>query len=319
MYVSIIIKKLLILSIISIFTGSSILPITNKLRKKSQNIVNSDKNKTSNSDSTINYIDEKINISFQINILKNAISKNNFIFKESNVMFKHTIYHIGIQKKYLRNKIKLCNLSIIHELNILYNIKKILNNHPYDYLSILQNRNYILPNSYFTNNNKGINVLNNVETCNYKIINLNTDFNSISYNAEESIVGFESITSLISNTKSIIFSKIHFYYGNITYFSGYLNNLTTINQFTNLNKLSGNNNLDKNNEFINKPDIYYKKKSMNCKNDLSKISSNSNNKIHKSYVIFTPLFIGAGIIVVFFAQNCDQEKPILKNLLKECL
>ena len=294
------IKHILIIGIVSLLTSGIIL---------SSNwgyfIKNNDRNNTELSSYQINtknfYTNYKHNeesIIFQINILKRAISKNNFMYHNYNKVFKHNINYIRSQKNNIKNKISIANLSIKHEIDILSNMKNIIHNHPYNYLKFYQLKNYILPEIVSQSNNKVIPVIEHIETYNSKTNKSNISVSNISYQTEEDIVGIKNISSVISGANKLIFSKINFDYNNIFYYSNYSNNLTTLNEFKSKYDHLNNDKPATINKFITNNN---KNSSHSFKDGLS--FSFTKNKIinyiqNKPYVVAAPAagLLGLGII-----------------------
>ena len=179
------------------------------------------------------YRTQRSNIIFQINILNRAISKNNIMYQKYNQIFKNNISYIRLQRSIIKNRIQIADSSIKYELNILNNMKTIINNHPYNYLKFFQNKNYIIPQIVSQNRIKSAPLLTNIKTSIKNISNSNVSFKNISYQSEEAGIGIGAITSALSASKTLIFSKENFNYNNIYYFSNTLNNLSTVDKITN--------------------------------------------------------------------------------------
>ena len=176
------------------------------------------------------YSQEENSIMFQINVLKSAIKKNNIMYQQYNNIFKHNINYIHIQRNMIRNRINVANSSIKHEIDILNNMENIVYNHPYNYLKFFQGKNYTLPQIVSQIQINHSYSLNNIKTYTQNINNSNTSVKNISYQSEEAMIGIGAITSIASASKTLIFSKVHFDYGSVYYFSSNLNNLSTNDQ-----------------------------------------------------------------------------------------
>ena len=173
------------------------------------------------------YSQEESSIMFQINVLNSAISRNNIMYQQYNNVFKHNINYVRIQRNTIRNRINVANSSIKHEIDILNNMKNIVYNHPYNYLKFFQSKNYTLPQIVSQKQINHSYSLNNIKTYTQNINNSNTSVKNISYQSEEATIGIGAITSITSASKTLIFSKVHFNYGSVYYFSSNLNNLST--------------------------------------------------------------------------------------------
>ena len=308
-------QKLLIFGIISIFAASIIISKKNNISIKINNNNNTIANKSNDYNFYANYKTEIENIYSQINVLKKAIIDNNLALTNYRKIFNYNIHYSYGQKKSIKDKVNILNLSITHELDILYNIRNIINNHPYNYLEIVKNYNYSLPSLYLHNINKITNSLNNIETYSKNINKMNTNINSISYQSEEIFIGIKSVKSIVSDSKSLIFSKINFKYKDFYYFSNYSNTLKYSNYFNNKHNFkNNNNNLIEKNHYINKLKINYTKNSIYTRNYLTQIIKNKNSIIKKSYIIAIPSFFGVGILVVIF--GIDRMLRITKILEK---
>ena len=264
------------------------------------------------------YSNETDNIIFQINVLKSAINKNNFMYQNYNKVFKHNISYVQKQRNSMNSKINIANSSIKHEIDILSNMKKIIHNHPYNYLKFFQDKNYTLPEIVSQNNKNINNSLSNIETYTSKINNSNTSISKISYQSEEAAIGIGAITSLISGSNKLIFSKVNFNYNNIFYFSKYSNNLTTLNQFISTHKPSIAQNSAKTNQFIKNNDS----NSNNSSSNNLTFSFTQNTIIdyikNKPYVVAAPLaglatigIIGAVVGVVIYKY-----KKMISNVVR---
>ena len=271
------IKHILIIGIISLITTGIVLS-----SKWNYFIKNHDTNNTSvtsyqintSKNSLVNYYQEEANITFQINVLKSAVSRNNIMYKQYNNIFKHNINYVHTQKNIIKNKIKTANSSIKHELDILDYMKLIIHNHPYNYLKFFQDNNYIIPQINYQNK---INISHSFENIKSNIHNIylsNVSVKNISYNSEEAVIGFGAITSLISDSKKLLVMKVHFDYNQVFYFSKLSNNLTTSDK--NLKKYNSVklNNKPYQNKFITK--------SQSINKDNPKSNDNDANKINKT-------------------------------------
>ena len=213
----------------------------------------------------VNYFKEEANIQIQINILNGAIKKNSLIYKQYNDVFKNNINYIHTQRNNIINKIRNANYSINHEIDILNNMKIIINNHPYDYLTIFQSKNYVIPVITRQKTINNYSIFNDIKTKEHNINNTNKTIKNISYQSEEATVGIGAISSIMSSLKTLIFSKKHFNYNSVYYYSSKLNNLLTIN---NSNQIGN--------------------KMLNITNSNIKINDHNNiNKIYKNTLLFS--------------------------------
>ena len=139
--------QMLIIGIISLVATGTILSSNWKhfiKNSKNKNIIHTSYQINSSSSVYDKYESERTNIMFQINILKSAIKRNNIMYQQYNTIFKNNISYVKLQKSSIEEKIGIANSSIIHELNILENMKTILRNHPFNYMTIFENKNYTL-------------------------------------------------------------------------------------------------------------------------------------------------------------------------------
>ena len=173
------------------------------------------------------YLKEESTIIFQINILKSAIKKNNIMYHQYNNIFKHNVNYIHTLKNSIQNKINASNYSILQEISILNSMKTILNNHPYNYLKFFKSRNYFLPETVSQSKINSLPSLFNIKTKEQKIYKTNINVKNISYESEETVIGIGAISSIVSSSKKLIFSKINFNYSNIYYFSNKTDSLST--------------------------------------------------------------------------------------------
>ena len=238
---------------------------------------------------TDNYNEEVHSIVFQINILKSAIKRNNFMYKSYSKVFAHNISYIKNQKNSTKNRISIANSSIKHEIDILSSMNNIILNHPYNYLKFFQSKNYTLPEIVSQSNRNVSSSLDSIETYTSATNKLNPTVSNISYQSEEAVIGIGSISSLITGAKTLIFSKVNYNYNNIYYFSTYTDNLTTLNQFKNTYTSSNSQNIVKNNQFIENNNT----NSSNQTNNNLTFSILHNNVIdyikNKPYVVAAPL------------------------------
>ena len=177
-----------------------------------------------------NYNEEVHSIVFQINVLKQAIGENNILFHKYNNIFKHNINYIRIQKSKIKNKIKIANSSITHELDILDNMKLIISAHPYNYLKFFQHKNYTLPEIISQKETRNYYNSDNIKINNQNIKQSDVSIKNISYQSEEALLGINSMSSIATSSKTLLFSKNSFDYSNIYYFSNKSNNLSTMNK-----------------------------------------------------------------------------------------
>ena len=97
---------------------------------------------------------------------------------------------------------------------------------------------------------------------------MNATVESISYQSEESTFGIKASSSIISSTKTLIFSKIHFNYNELYYFSNTLNNLSTFEEDIKNSSLTKASNSTKINKFI---------RNLNTENGKKQKTNNINN------------------------------------------
>ena len=239
-------------------------------------IHNNDQNNTSLSSYQIttsnnykNYGNESQNIIFQINILKSAVEKNNFMYQKYNNVFEHNINYTRMQKSSIKNKIDQANLSIKHELDILNTMRNIIHNHPYNYLKFFQSNNYTIPKIVYQANSLITSSINNIETYTSNKKESDSNVNSIAYQSEEATIGIGGISSLILGSNKLIFSKTNFNYNNIFYFSDNSNSLTTLNEFKNTLNQTTSKDTTTQNQFINSGKINKDIKKVGKNNTLS--------------------------------------------------
>ena len=290
-------KHILIIGIISLLASGIILS-----SNWSYFIRNNDSNNTALNSYQIktntfntNYSEVKGSIIFQINILKSAISRNNFMYKSHNSIFKHNIDYTKVQKNKIQNKISIANSSIKREIDILNNMKNIIQNHPFNYLKFFQKLNYNLPSIVMKKNKNISSVISNIETYTSNIKRTTTDISNISYNSEEGLIGVKNIYSLMSDSKKLIFSKINFNYNSIFYFSKSLNNLTTLNKIGNTSNFLRSKNLNTSSKFIKTNNIIINDKTKKTTNPTSK-KTNIVNYMKKEWYIFVPPLALLGLI-----------------------
>ena len=180
------------------------------------------------SDIYTKYNQEASDISFQINVLRSSISKNNIMKQQYDNVFKHNISYNHLQKNTIRNKIRIANYTISHELDVLNTMRNIIHSHPYNYLKFFREKNYTIPeivSPKILNTSKSA---NDIKTNTNNINNSNISTNSITYQSEEAAIGIHAISSIISCSKMLIFSKVNFNYNSIYYFSSNLNKISTV-------------------------------------------------------------------------------------------
>ena len=287
--------------------------LNNEIKKntyKNNNTINSDSTK-GNDSSNLNYISEINNIVFQLNILKNAITWNNSVINNYKKMFICNINYKSKQKNIIDDKINNANLTILNEENILYNMKNIIIRHPYNYLKILENHNYVLPKISLNKKNKYLVTASNMQTYSYKIINSNININNISYHSEESFIGIKNITSLISCSKKLFFSRININYNNIFYFSNYLKNLST---YKNIKTNLKNNCVSTNSKYINNNKVYSQIKSRNTNNVLSNEIKSTKFKLNKLYEILLPFgILGLFTTIIIIGTKKDRLQKLISK------
>ena len=256
------------------------------------------------------YSDKVRNVLFQISVLKMVITKNNSFLHNYEKVFKNNIHSFSNLNNKIGKKINIANKSIMNELVILYNIKNIIEEHPYNYLEILQNHKYYIPYISCKNNHYNNTTLNSIKTKTNEIIRKDTNINSISYQSEESLIGAGSISSFLSCTKTLIFSKVQTNFINVIYFSKYLNNLSTFNTFNNTNNSIINSHIINEDNFTDILETSNNKNISFFRNDLSKRTSTGNYIERKSYVIGLPLLAVAGIIIIIMTGGRRKSTPI---------
>ena len=234
-------KQILIIGIISVLTTGIILSSNwsyfvknnnNKSQVLSSYHINADTNPY------LRYSQVEDNIMFQINVLNSAVNKNNIMYKQYSNVFKNNMSYARLQKSVIKNRVNVANSSIKHELDVLNNMKTIIKNHPYNYLKFFQGKNYILPTIMSQKVIDASYSLSNIETYTQNINNSDTSLKNISYQSEEAAIGIGAITSVVSASKSLIFSKVHFDYNSLYYFSNETNSLSTEDKTTTNIKLA---------------------------------------------------------------------------------
>ena len=190
----------------------------------------------------IKYKQVNSNIMFQISILKSAVIQNNIMYQNYNNVFKHNISYVRLQRNSIKNKVSIANSSITHEIDILNSMKTIMANHPYNYLKFFQRKNYSLSQIISHKISSQNYQLENIQTHSNNINKSNVSVDNISYQSEEAAIGIGAVSSVVSSSKSLIFSKVHFNYNKLYFFSNRINNLSTvndgINNISNKNKLT---------------------------------------------------------------------------------
>ena len=295
-------KRIIISGLLLLF-ASNFIYAHNKHSHINRNIIKIPSYKTNNSH-LYNHNTENRKILSQINVLKGAAVRNNFILNSYNKILSH---NLNYQKNTLYKRIKSANLSINTEIKILWNMENIININPFNYLKKFRRNNYYIPEiSYITNKNKFA-TTNDIKIFNSKIKSSRPYLNSIFYNSEESLVGIKGIGSLISDSKLLIFSKYNFINSHIYYFSKHFNILTTYNKYANSSNYDDKNKLISNNKFIKKLKSKSRNIYMYSKSDLSNKSichNNNNNNINKKvYISFSALLLVAGIIIVILGKE----------------
>ena len=186
-------KRIVVSGLILLF-ASNFMYAYNKHSHKDRNNIKNQNNNINNSP-IYNHNTENEMISSQINVLKITILRNNYILSRCNKILSH---NINYQKNTLYKRIKFANLSIDAEINILNNMKNIINIHPFNYLENFRKNNYYTPEiSSITDQNKFAST-SNINISNSKIKSTSPCLNSILYNSEEVFVGIKSISSIIS-------------------------------------------------------------------------------------------------------------------------
>ena len=317
-------KKISIIVIISLLSISIIL-FSNKqnhyIKKNYIANIKNNSNKKYNSSLSSDYRKIFKGILFQINALENAKKNNDFIYKSYSNIYKFNINYSKTQKKIFKNKINIANLSITKEIYILNSIKNIVYIHPYNYLKFIESKNYIIPTNYSIKKTDTPLILNNSETYTYKINNSNTNIDSISYQSEEALIGGKSISSLISNSKTLLISKPNFNYNNVFYFSNNTNSLKTLNKNTSVLKVSNKNNSETRNKFISNLKANQIDNSKNTTHPQSRKKNTSNYIIHHPYIIVVPIigfaFITALIVGLTKETQTTMSKKSVASIVAE--
>ena len=311
-------KNIFVIGLLLVLSSAVLLPSCLNYFNKNNNGNNTSnpRYKTNIINFNTNRAQEEKNIILQISILKSAISKNNFTYQSYNKIFEHNISYVRNQKNIMKNKINIANYSIRHEINILDDMINIIYTHSYNYLQFFKVKNYVLPQIAYSNNTDINSSINSIETYTDKITKSSTSVSNISFHTEEDVIGIKNISSLISGTKKLIFSKINFDYNNIFYYSNYSNNLTTLHEYTSSYNQYINNNSIKSNQFITNNNI---NSSDESKNNLT--FSFTKNKIikyiqNKPYVVAVPggVLFGlaiTGVVVYIYKRIAKVEKAKL--------
>ena len=203
----------------------------------------------------------------------------------------------------------MANLSIIHELDSIYNIKNIINNHGYNYLSYFRNKNYIVP-KIFQNSNKEINFkFINIETLMSKLSKSEININNIFYQSEESFVGLGSMSTSLSSSRSLLFSKININYNNIYYYSQLINKLVTAGNYFPIHNINFSTN-----KFINKNN---KIQSISIQNFQINENNHYKHLTNKPHLIISSLLCGIGIIFVAIIGVTKKFYKITKSKTKK--
>ena len=267
----VIVERVLVIGIVSLLTTGIILSSNWNyfIQNNNKNNISLNSYQISAHNSYKNYENENESIIFQINILKSAIQKNNFMFQKYNKVFEHNITYVQVQKSSIKSKINQANLSIKHEIDILNTMKNIIHNHPYNYLKFFHSNNYTIPEIVSQSNANITSSLDNIETYTSNKNESNSNVNSIAYQSEEAAVGIGGISSIISGSNKLIFSKTNFNYNNIFYFSNNSNSLTTLNEFKNTLNQTNSKDTTIQNQFINSGKINKNIKKIGNDNELS--------------------------------------------------
>ena len=281
-----------------------------------KNIRNKPEVKIDDNNYSLNYTSENKNILFQIDILKNTILNNNSLLKNYNRVFNHNINYIRYQKNILNIKNDIANSSIKHELNILNQMKNIMNNHHYNYLKFFRNNNYYIPKIFINSDKKVSNKMTNIKTYSSKLDKKSTSINSIFYQSEEAVVGIKNTKILISSTKLLILSKVNFGNCRILYFSKYLNNLATYNKFTNTYNSYVKRQTSTRNKFILNLKSNEQKKSLYTKNYFSNKTSSDNYIVHRPYIITTPILAIVGVVIIFLGGNAKRKRKARERVAR---
>ena len=313
-------KQLFIIGIVSFVSLGIMLSCNKDYFSSNKNIksINSYDYKINKSNNdTVEYNQEIININFQINVLKSALSKNKNMLDEYNKVYKVNISYKNLQSNYINNKIKIANSTIIKEWIILNNMKKIIINHPFNYLSIFQDKNYKISNIVYKNATNKLYSMNNIKSYNSNIIKSNVSIKTISYQSEEATLGLGSISSILSSSKMLFLSKVHLDYSGIYYYSNFLNNLSTLNG----RKLILNEHIKNDNVFLNDKSLKNTKSDKASRETLSILYDGYNiykfAKKHKVPIIISivsaPAAFGIGLILY---AGYKYEKMLIDNSLK---
>ena len=306
-------KKLVFFLIVSILFTNFIFSCNRNIHSKKNNYVGVVPTNNINYDDSITYRTELKNILHQINYLKNAMNQNNYILEYYKKVFSSNINYVWKQACRIKNKINIANSSIVNELNSIYNVKKIIISHPYNYSFFLKKDNYCLPYIHQNNSKKVKSKLVNIEIFTNCINKPKININNISYQSEESFVGIKSMTSILSCTKSLVFDKINVNYDDIYYFSKYHNNLIPINNYI----ATPSKNIVSTNQFINKSNTNIKVGWISQQTSLFNKNSIGNYITNKPYVAILPFLFGIGVIIIILGGTKNGNRIIRKKIEKK--
>ena len=267
----------------------------------------------------INYDDsisgryEITDILHKINYLKNAIDENNYILKYYKKIFSINVNYYQKQVNRINNKINASNISIIHELDNMYNMKNIIINHPYSYLFFFGRNNYHVPEIYENKNKKITSKLANIETFTHSTTKKTININNISYQSEESFAGIKSMVTMLNCMKVLVFTKIKVNYDNIYYFSKHYNNLMPITNYSSAIYSSQ----YRTNQFIDNTNINIKTRTASKWTSLFNKNSIGNYIANKPYVAILPFLFGIGVIIIILGGTKNGNRIIRKKIEKK--
>ena len=306
-------NKLLVFGLLTVLVSCLIFAFNKNLFQKIDKNKNISISKINNNNFLPNYIKTKENILLQTSVLKQAININNNLINEYKKVFKYKINYCNKQENKINNIITISNLSINHELSNLYNMNNIINNHKYNYLYLFREKNYFIPKFEFQNSTKISSLSKSIKSYDSNINVSNINMNNISYYSEEAFIGAKSISSLLSNSKKLLISKINFNYNNVYYFSNSLNSLITLNKDTSILNDSRKNDSYTSSKFISNLKTNQVDNSNKTKYFSHRKKNVVNYIIKHPYIIATPIigftFIATLIVVLTKAVSTKKLEP----------